>query len=97
MSNHVSVRLEVVLVSVQDRCTVCAKRTIGLETILHQTYHRCTFWTQAMELLGDGVMWNLVSVHLETVLVSVQDRCMVCARCTIGSEIILDRPDVTAR
>ena len=34
MSNHVSVRLEVVLLSVQDRCTVCAKRTIGLETIL---------------------------------------------------------------
>ena len=34
MSNHVSVRLEMALVSVQDRCTVCAKRTIGLETIL---------------------------------------------------------------
>ena len=34
MSNKVSVRLEVVLLSVQDRCTVCAKRTIGLETIL---------------------------------------------------------------
>ena len=34
MSNHVSVRLEVVLLSVQDRCTVCAKRIIGLETIL---------------------------------------------------------------
>ena len=24
------------------------------------------------------VIWNLVSFHLETVLVSVQDRCMVC-------------------
>ena len=34
MSNHVSVHLEMVLVSLQDRCTVCAKRTIGLETIL---------------------------------------------------------------
>ena len=34
MSNHVSARLEVVLVSVQDRGTVCAKRTIGSETIL---------------------------------------------------------------
>ena len=34
MSNHVSVRLEMVLVSVQNRCTVCAKRTIGLETVL---------------------------------------------------------------
>ena len=34
MSNLVSVRLEMVLVSVQDRCTICAKRTIGLETVL---------------------------------------------------------------
>ena len=34
MSNHVSVHLEMVLVSVQDRCTICAKRTIGLETVL---------------------------------------------------------------
>ena len=34
ISNHVSVHLEMVLVSVQDRCTICAKRTIGLETVL---------------------------------------------------------------
>ena len=39
-------------------------------------------------------MWNLLSVRLETVLVSVQDRCMVCARRTIGSEIVLDAPNV---
>jgi hypothetical protein len=38
-------------------------------------------------------MWNLVLVHLETVLVSVQDWCTVCAKRTIGSEIILDAPD----
>ena len=37
-------------------------------------------------------MWNLTSFHLETVLVSVQDRCMVYARCTIGLQIILDAP-----
>ena len=43
MLNHVSVHLEMVLVSVQDRCTVCAKRTIGSET----------FWTHLMVLLGD--------------------------------------------
>ena len=36
------------------------------------------------------VMWNLVSVRLETVLLSVQDRCTVCAKRTIGSEIFLD-------
>ena len=34
MSNHVSVCLEMVLVSVQDRCLDCTKRTIGSETIL---------------------------------------------------------------
>jgi hypothetical protein len=40
-------------------------------------------------------MWNLVSVRLETLLVSVQDRCMVCTKRIIGSEIILDAPDGT--
>ena len=47
-----------------------------------------------MEVLGDGVMWNLVSVHLEMVFVLVQDRCMVCAKRTIGSETVLDPPMV---
>ena len=50
-----------------------------------------------MELLGDGVMWNLVLVRLETVLVSVQDTYTVCATCTIGSEIVLDTVDGTPR
>ena len=43
------------------------------------------------------VMWNLPSFHLETVFVSVQDRCVVCAKCTIGSEIVLNAPDGTTR
>jgi hypothetical protein len=30
----VSVRLEIVLILMLDRCTVCAEPTIGLETIL---------------------------------------------------------------
>ena len=34
------------------------------------------------------VMWNLTFFDLETVLSSVQDRFMVCARRTIGLEII---------
>ena len=50
-----------------------------------------------MELLGDGVMWNLVSVHLEMVFVLVQDRCTVCAKHTIDLEIVLDAPDGTPR
>ena len=43
MLNDVSVRLEMVLESVQDRCMVCAKRTIGSETVLDAS----------MVLLGD--------------------------------------------
>jgi hypothetical protein len=41
------------------------------------------------------ILWNLVLVHLETVLTSVQNRCMVCAKCTIGTKIILDAADDT--
>ena len=48
-----------------------------------------------MELLVMWVKWRLVSVSLEKVLASMQDRCTVCAKCIIGSEIILDSPDGT--
>jgi len=41
------------------------------------------------------VIWNLASVRLETVLVLVEDMCMVYAKCTIGYETILDAPDRT--
>jgi hypothetical protein len=34
---------------------------------------------------------------LETMLVSMQDRCTVCAKCTIASEIGLDTLDGTPR
>ena len=59
----------------QDRCKVCTERTVGSEIILDANDG----------ILGDGVMWNLVSVHLEAVLESVQDRCMVCAKRIKGS------------
>ena len=35
--------LETVLILTQDRCMICAERTIGSES----------FWTHQMELLGD--------------------------------------------
>ena len=35
-------------------------------------------------------MWNLILVHLEVVLVLVQDRCMVCAKPTIGLDIVFN-------
>ena len=43
-----------------------------------------------MVLVGDVRQSNFVSVHLEMVLVSAQDRCTVCAKHTIRSSIILD-------
>jgi hypothetical protein len=45
-----------------------------------------------IELLGEWVMGNLISVRLETMLLSVQYRCMVCAECTIGSKNALVHP-----
>ena len=39
----VSFRLEIVLVSIQDRCTVCSKSTIGLDIVFNAP----------MVLLGD--------------------------------------------
>jgi hypothetical protein len=45
-----------------------------------------------MKLIGDVVMWNLILVLLETMLVSVQDKCMVCAKRTIGSKIVWMHP-----
>ena len=38
------------------------------------------------------VMWNLASFRLETVLLSIQDRCVVCAERAIGLEIIFAHP-----
>ena len=40
-------------------------------------------------------MWNLVSVHLEVVLFSAQDRGTVCVECTTAMEIIFGTPDGT--
>jgi hypothetical protein len=41
------------------------------------------------------LLWNLVSVHSETVLVLEHYSYTVCAKRTIGLEIILDTPDGT--
>ena len=80
--NPVSDRLEIVFVLVQDMCMVCAKRTIGSETILDAP----------MVLLGDEAQ---VQAHFGLFSTSLmQDRCTVCAKHTIGSEIILDAPMV---
>jgi hypothetical protein len=70
----------------QDRCTVCAERTIGSEIILGSTgWNSYVMW----------VKWKLISVYLEIVLISMHDRCMVCTKRTIGLEIILGATDGT--
>ena len=38
------------------------------------------------------VLWNPVSDRLDIVLLSVQDRCTVCAKRNIGSDIIFNAP-----
>jgi hypothetical protein len=50
-----------------------------------------------VNLLGDMGQVNLVSFCLEIVLVSVKDRCTVCAERITDLEIILDAPDGTPR
>jgi hypothetical protein len=63
--------------------------------VLRWMYHKlgnhfgCTRWNNKVT----WVMWNHVSVHLETLLVSVQDTYTVCAKHTIGIEIVLDAPN----
>ena len=63
------------------------------------TYHRLgnRFGRTRCNSYVTWVMWNLTSFSLEIVLVSVQDRCTVCAERTIGLEIVLDAPDGTPR
>ena len=41
--------------------------------------------------------WKLNSVCLEIVLILTQVRCTVCAKRTIGPEIVLDAPNGTPR
>jgi hypothetical protein len=50
-----------------------------------------------MELLGDLGHGESHFFRMETVFVSVQDWCIVCAKHTIGSEIVLDASVGTPR
>jgi hypothetical protein len=54
-----------------------------------------SFWMHPMELLGDVRHRESHFGPFRTVLVSVQDSCMVCVMRTLGLEIILDTPDGT--
>jgi hypothetical protein len=41
--------------------------------------------------------WKLDSVHLEIVLLLMQDWCLICGECVVGSEIVLEAPNGTPR
>ena len=84
MSNLVLAQLETVFVWVQG---------------LHQTYHRLRnhFGRTQWYFKVTRLKWKLDSVYLEIVLILTQDKCMMCAEYTIGSEIVLDAPDGTPR
>ena len=61
-----------------DSVSVGASQVHGLRKTYHRLRNRFgrTRWTS----LVTWVMWILVLVHLETVLVSVQDRCRFAPR-----------------
>ena len=84
--NLVSVCLEIVLVSVQDRCTVCAL----WYRWLRNHFGRTQWYSYVMRL-----KWKIVLVYLKIVLMLTQDRCTVCVEQV--SEIILNAPDGTPR
>jgi hypothetical protein len=48
-------------------------------------------------LLGDEAQVDAWFSLFDIVLILTQDRCMVCAECTKGSEIVLDAPDGSLR
>jgi hypothetical protein len=87
LCNLVSVRFEIVLVLVQERCTVCSKRTISLEIVLDAPNGPPSFEAQ-------------VEAHFSPfgiVLILMQDSCMVWAKRSMPSETILDAPKGTPR
>ena len=73
--------------SVQDRCVVCTRHTIGSEIVLDALH--CT--------LGDKDQVEARFGLSDIVLILMQDRCTVCVERTIGLEIILDASDGTPR
>ena len=50
-----------------------------------------------MELVGDEAQEEAHFGLSEIVLILMQDRCTVCIKRTIGSDIILDAPNGTPR
>jgi hypothetical protein len=58
MWNIILVRLEIVLVLVQDRCTVCTEHTIGIEIILEHSIGLLGEEAQLEAQIGARIMSN---------------------------------------
>ena len=78
-----------------DSANLDAKWVHSLRRASHRLRNRFgrTRWNSEVT----WVMSNLVSICLETVLVSVQDRCTICAKRSVGLGIVLDTPNGTPR
>ena len=65
--------------------------------VLPRTYPRLRnhFGCAQLNSYVTWVMSNLVSIRLETVLASMQDRCTVCAKHTMAQKIVLYATDGT--
>jgi hypothetical protein len=76
-----------------DNVNLNARSVHGLCRMYHRlgNHFECTRWY----FYVTWVKWKVISIHLEIMLISMQDQCTVCVECTIGSEIILDAPDDT--
>jgi hypothetical protein len=85
MWNLILVCLEIMLVSVQDRCMVCTKRTIGMKS----------FWTHLVRLLGDEAQVDARFGPFVDSATLMQDWCMICVERTVGSKIVLEAPNET--
>ena len=72
-------------------------RAVNVISIPKSSYPPSLIERSGFTLAGSyqWVMWNLTCFLTETVLVSVQDRCTVCAKRTISLEIVLDAPGGT--
>ena len=76
-----------------DSVNLDASLMLGLRRTVHRLENH--FLRIQRYPLVMWVKWKLVLVCLEIVLISVQDRCTVCAK--HGSEIISKAPDGTPR
>jgi hypothetical protein len=70
-----------------------------LEHGLHRTYHRHRnhFGRSRSNSYVMRLKWKLGSVRFGIVLLLMQDCCLVCTKCSIGIEIVLDTLKETPR